>query len=290
MKTTTATSQTAGRDLECGDTAALPRFLKPALGSPLCDVAQLAACGGHPSRSSNDLPSSRSKLRPPQSGSELPHSRLRPALRTLQFVLVAALLAFVGTASAVIKQEQEKPVIPAAPEKQEEIPELRPPREELPPSAESRDLLPWFVGAGVAAILAAIVAWPKPPKKVVEETPAAIAKRQLRVQSDPLEVAQILRRYVIAAFPVPGEGVSTEEISDTLFAFIPSDPTLAHQVTEFLLACDAAKFAPIKDPGTIARAATGAADLPPGGAAEVATSLIDKIEKRRHRPVVEKQL
>ena len=52
--------------------------------------------------------------------------------------------------------------------KTEPIPALRPPRPELPPSAEEKSPLPWILGGvGVAAIAIAI-AWPrrKPPPEI----------------------------------------------------------------------------------------------------------------------------
>ncbi len=261
----------ARRGLECGG---LP---------PLCGMARLAACGGSGCLVSVNSLSARSKLRPPQSGAKAPHSRLLPAF---QSVLFCSFLALVAAASAAIKQE---------------IPDLKPPREEVSPEYEASTALPWMIVGGMAAALVVFFAWPRQPKRVVVESPAEIARRELRGVTAPLAVSRVLRRYLLAAFPLPGEGASTEEISECLFTHIPSDPTLAHQVTEFLLACDTEKFAPtggarpelaVVAAGWAAKTGEGtpAATAAPTSAAEVALSLIDKMEKRRHRTAREREL
>jgi|GEM_PF-3859051 len=214
--------------------------------------------------------------------------------RSVRALLLFLLVGFTLSASAAIKQE---------------LPELRPPRDELPPPvSKTSTVLPWLVTAGIAAILIATFGWSRPPKVQVPESPGTRARRDLQKATTPQAVAQILRHFLLVYFPLPGEGASTEEISESLYANLPSDPTLAHQVTEFLLACDTEKFAPASaGPGAVA-AATAAgwapkdggplsstpapigAASPVGGAAEVAASFIDKIEKRRHRRAPERSL
>jgi hypothetical protein len=176
---------------------------------------------------------------------------------TLWVRLLAVGLLWGGAAQAAIKQE---------------IPPLKPPHEALPASVDREDPLPWFIGAGVVAVLAAIVAWPRAPKQKIVETPAAIANRELRTMdaSDPMVVAQVLRRYLIATFPLPGPGATTEEITGILTASTEGDTVLAHEISDFLAACDTAKFAP----DLISTPASNAAN---------ALTWIEKIEMRRRQ-------
>jgi hypothetical protein len=169
--------------------------------------------------------------------------------------LAALVLLSAAAAPAAIKQE---------------IPPLRPPREDpLPASVDRRDPLPWFLAAGAAAVLAAIIAWPRQPKRKIVEPPAARARRELRALATPtpLSVSHVLRHYLVATFPAPGEGVTTEEISAVLAGSMADQPALAAEITDFLAACDAAKFAPVPDAS-------------PTNYTENALALIDRVESR----------
>lgn len=187
-----------------------------------------------------------------------PMARVRGwARRSVGMITLVVGIFLAAGADAAIKQE---------------IPSLKPPAPTLPASADEKDPLPWFIGAGVLAVLAAIVAWPRAPKQKIIETPAGIAHRELRTldASDPMVVAQILRRYLIATFPLPGPGATTEEITVTLAESTHGDTVLAHEITDFLAACDTAKFAP----DLISTPASNAAN---------ALTWIEKIESRRRR-------
>jgi hypothetical protein len=273
MKTPRGDQRRVGRAVDCG--SLLPLWV----GAACC------AAEGAPRVISEDLPATRSELRPPHSGSKLPRSTARPALR---WPFLFSFLALAVAASAAIKQE---------------IPDLKPPREEVALEQETSGVWPWVLAGGLASLLLVFSVWPRPPKRVALESPAAIARRELQGVTAPQKISHLLRRYVLAAFPLPGEGASTEEISECLFAHIPTDPTLAHQVTEFLLACDTQKFAPSAgaSPELAALAAgwtenktagsapaTAAPAAATNSAAEVALSLIDKMEKRRRRTAQEK--
>ena len=133
-----------------------------------------------------------------------------------------------------------------------------------------RNPLPWALGAGAVFFLAVLLFWPRPPKRMVTETAALRAHRDLRTQdcSSPLVVSQILRRYLVAVFPLPGFGATTEEIIEALAESLPDDPVMAQEIADFLVACDTAKFAP----DFYATPASNAAN---------ALAWIEKIESRR---------
>ena len=152
-------------------------------------------------------------------------------------ILFAALLTI--TSSAAITKAPEP------------IPDLKPPREApLPPAAEQKktDILPWFLGAGAVAILAAIVAsWPRklPP---LPPPPYTIARKELEMLNanavSPATVASIVRTYLLDAFRIPARGATADELVEWLAAHPRWDMNFAGEVTEFFATCDAAKFSP----------------------------------------------
>ncbi|MEQ1853801.1 MAG: hypothetical protein ABMA01_19675, partial [Chthoniobacteraceae bacterium] len=52
------------------------------------------------------------------------------------------------------------PLVAAGAIKTEPIPDLRPPRAELPPSPAEKSRLPWALGAAGAAVVALAFLWP----------------------------------------------------------------------------------------------------------------------------------
>lgn len=156
------------------------------------------------------------------------------------------------------------------------IPELRPPRAELPPSVETkRDLRPWFIGTGIIAVLAAVFA--SIPRKQSPPPPPAyvIARRKLDPLSasapQPDELVRVLREYLLEAFNIPARGATTAELIHWLSAHPRWDTHLEVETTGLLNSCDEAKFSPAPQP-------------PPQLSTEIVLSLISRIEGRRAVP------
>ena len=176
----------------------------------------------------------------------------------------AAMFAFVLlclSASAAIKRDPGP------------IPELRPPRGEVSASVEKKeDLRPWFIGAGVLAVLAAIFA--TLPKKVPPPPvpPYVNARKQLETldaaTATPLAISKVVRNYLLDAFQIPARGATSAELLQWLSAHPKWDTQLASDTGAFLDSCDEAKFAPAPPPGHPATI-------------EKALALIARIEGRR---------
>ncbi len=157
------------------------------------------------------------------------------------------------------------------------IPELRPMRDALPPLAEEkkRDLLPWFIGAGIFAILAAMVA-SRPKKQGPPPPPAYVtARKELEAMSaataTQFAISTVLRNYLLAAFHIPARGATTAELLQWLSAHPSWDTQLGNETAALLDACDEAKFSPV--PST--KDATSS---------ERVLALIARIEGRRTSP------
>ena len=157
------------------------------------------------------------------------------------------------------------------------IPELRPIRDALPPLAEEkkRDLLPWFIGAGIFAILAAMVA-SRPKKSGPPPPPAYVtARKELESMSGaaitPLVVSTVLRNYLLSAFHIPARGATTAELLQWLSAHPSWDTQLGNETAALLDACDEAKFAP----NPVSQVSTST---------ERVLALIARIEGRRASP------
>lgn len=134
--------------------------------------------------------------------------------------------------------------------KTEPIPDLRPPRPELPPVVDPKSPLPWVLGGAGLAAITVLLMWPR--RKPVPPLPRPFARAQnelaaLRAEparATPAAVSAIVRRYVVAVFCLPGEGATTGEIASGLAAGSSCPPGLADAVGRFLGECDVAKFAP----------------------------------------------
>ena len=130
------------------------------------------------------------------------------------------------------------------------IPELRPPREELPPAAErkQRDLLPWFIGTGIIAVIAAALA--ARPRKLppLPTPPYTIARRRLEeltgITATPVAISAILRDYLLDAFRIPARGATPGELIGWLSAHPRWDTQMSSEASALLEACDVAKFSP----------------------------------------------
>ena len=162
--------------------------------------------------------------------------------------------------------------------KTEPIPDLRPPRPELPASAEKDNRLPWLLGGVGLAVIAVALCWPRRKPFVAPPPPFDVAQRELaalRADSSlatPAAVSAIVRRYAVAAFDLPGSGVTAEEVASELVMRRSCPSELANAAWQFLAECDVAKFAP----GT--SSASGAASSEMLGRAE---KLITELETAR---------
>lgn len=130
------------------------------------------------------------------------------------------------------------------------IPELRPPREELPPAVERKhpDLLPWFIATGIIAVVAAALA-ARPRKLPPPPTPPyTIARRRLEelngVTATPVAISAIFREYLLDAFHIPARGATPDELLGWLSAHPRWDTQMSSEASALLEACDLAKFSP----------------------------------------------
>lgn len=141
-------------------------------------------------------------------------------------------------------------------EASDEIPPLRPPRAEMPPTFWDEHGTSVTTGSGLLVFLiAALILWLvfRPRKPVVQE-PAAIqahrALESLRRQPEDgavlSRVSQILRRYVTNAFELPPGEMTTADLSSVMASDERFSGGLASDLTAFLGECDDRKFAPPK--------------------------------------------
>jgi hypothetical protein len=163
---------------------------------------------------------------------------------------------------------------------EEDIPKLRPPHDELQPSFW--ELHGWWTVAGIVLVLAALeffIVWLRRPKPDVLTPPEILARRALenlrgRTEDAALvvEVTRILRRYILLAFGLAPDELTTAEIRRVLQHSNPVSPDLAAAITDFLRECDERKFAP-------------APRLPQTGAVDRALALLEQVEtSRRQKP------
>ncbi len=158
----------------------------------------------------------------------------------------------------------------------DEIPPLRPPHGEIPPTFWEQHGL-WVVLGGVAVLaLAGAGAWlltrSKSPVVVAPEEQARRALEPLRELPEDgallSQVSQVLRHYVSAASNLPPEELTTAEFCRALAGQDQIGPELSAALGEFLRQCDARKFAP------------PAPSLPLGAIAQ-ALKLIEQTQARR---------
>jgi len=156
-----------------------------------------------------------------------------------------------------------------------DIPPLRPPHGEIPPTFWEQYGL-WIVLSGfVLLALAAVGGWllsrPKPPAVVAPKEQALRALEPLRERSEDgallSRVSQILRHYVTAVFDLRPEELTTAEFCRAMAGQDKIGPELSAALAEFLHQCDARKFAP-------------PAPAPPLGAVPQALKLIEQAQAR----------
>ena len=158
----------------------------------------------------------------------------------------------------------------------DDIPPLRPPHAEIPPTFWDQYSL-WVILFGVLLlVLVCAAAWfvtrPKPLAIVPPEVQARQALEPLRRQPEDgallSRVSQILRHFVAAAFNLPPGELTTAEFCSAVARHTQIGPDLSAALSEFLRLCDQDKFSP-------------PASVPPLSAVDRALKLIDRSQARR---------
>jgi hypothetical protein len=158
----------------------------------------------------------------------------------------------------------------------DEIPPLRPPHAEIPPTFWEQYSL-WVILLGVLLLAALGVAvWlllrPKPPEVVPPEVQARQALEPLRPQPEDgallSRISQVLRHYVATAFDLPPGELTTTEFCRAMADHSSMGAELSAALGEFLRQCDQRKFSPPPP-------------APPLSAAAQALKLVELAEARR---------
>lgn len=134
----------------------------------------------------------------------------------------------------------------------DDLPQLRPPRAEIPPTFWERYGVWVIVGSIAFVALMAVAVWlvtrPKPPVMVPPEVRAKQALEPLLVKPEDglvlSQVSQTLRRYITEAFALPPGEQTTSEFCRLIVANERLGPELAGAISEFLRRCDERKFTP----------------------------------------------
>ena len=157
-----------------------------------------------------------------------------------------------------------------------QIPDLRPPRAEIPPTVwEQRGGLLIATTIVVALIVLLVVLF------ILRRRPPAVIPPEIQARRDlaPLvkepetgarlsRVSQILRRYLTHAFSLPAEELTTTEFCAMIGGHASFGAELSNLLCDFLRRCDERKFSP----ATISE---------PLGAASQALNLVQQCENRR---------
>lgn len=158
-----------------------------------------------------------------------------------------------------------------------DIPPLAPPLPEIPPPPWEQFSWTLWILVPVALVIAALVILlclrqRKPPALVAPAAQARVALAALQARPEDVatlsQISQALRRYLITAFWLRPEEMTTTEFCATLKAHAKVGPELAGILSEFLRSCDERRFAPAGSPV-------------PLGAAGRALQLVDQAEARR---------
>jgi hypothetical protein len=162
---------------------------------------------------------------------------------------------------------------PTAPD---DIPPLRPPHAEIPPTFWEQHSVLVVVLAALLLALACVAVWfltrPKPPMIVPPDVQARQALEPLRQQTEDgallSRVSQILRHYVAAVFDLPPGELTTAEFCRAITGRPQIGPDLSAALCDFLRLCDRDKFSP-------------PALVPPLNAVAQTLKLIDQSQARR---------
>ena len=168
--------------------------------------------------------------------------------------------------------------VPAIAQPANALPPLIPAYGEIPPTFWEQHGTLVLIGVFAFLVLAGLGLWKMfQPKLQPVLPPEAIARAALeKIKSQPedgkvlSEVSQILRRYVCAAFDLPGNERTTAEFCAAISNHETIGAELAQTLASFLRECDVRKFSPKNSPGTI-------------NAAGRALELIAQAEKRREQ-------
>jgi hypothetical protein len=134
----------------------------------------------------------------------------------------------------------------------DEIPPLRPPRQEVPATYWEQHRAPIIAGAVVGVMLMGGLVWVLTrPRADVIEPPEVTARNALSRLKDKTEdgvlisrVSQIVRHYVTARFGLPMVEYTTTDFCKELDSNEKTGPELAGKMADFLRSCDEHKFAP----------------------------------------------
>ena len=158
----------------------------------------------------------------------------------------------------------------------DDLPPLRPPRGEIPPTFWEQNR-PWVtIGGALLLGLAGTAVWwlrrPRPAVIVPPEVQARQALEPLREQPEDgavlSRISQTLRRYVGAAFGLPPGEMTTADFCRAIAGHERLGTELSATLGDFLRSCDERKFAP-------------PAPMPALGAAARALKLVELAEARR---------
>ncbi|MDB6112360.1 MAG: hypothetical protein JWR69_4110 [Pedosphaera sp.] len=159
----------------------------------------------------------------------------------------------------------------------DELPTLRPPRDELRPSFWEQH--GWIIMLAAFALLGAVaflIRWLQRPKPVVAIPPETTARQAFSALQDRPEdaalvgeVSRILRRYIYSAFNLPHEELTTTEFNQALQTHPQIGAELATAVGNFLRQSDERKFAAV------------ASAVPPQPVLAGASELVEKLERQR---------
>jgi uncharacterized protein DUF4381 len=170
--------------------------------------------------------------------------KIRRRRRVELSLLISASAALCVTASLIAQGTNAGPNGP--------IPQLRPPRGEIPPTFwEQNAGWVWASALAAVAMIGAAVWYARRPRPEVTVSPEVAARQALEPLRAKLEdgvllsqVSQILRRYIIRAFALdPGE-LTTTEFCAAIGRQPRINPELAAALSDFLRRCDERKFSP----------------------------------------------
>jgi len=167
-------------------------------------------------------------------------------------------------------------VVAATTTNADSIPPLRPPRAELPPSFwEEHGTSVVLGGIALLGLICIAVWWLSRKRPQVVAPPEVQAREALELLRNQPEdgallsrVSQILRRYLVQAFELPPDELTTTEFCALIADAQKIGPQFAASVSEFLHLCDQRKFAPPPN-------------SQPFGGVEQALNLLDLGEGRR---------
>jgi hypothetical protein len=146
----------------------------------------------------------------------------------------------------------------------DDIPKLRPPRGEIPPTFWEQYQIWVLLGSIFIAVLVGIIVWfltrPKPPIIIPSEVRAKQALDLLLTKPEDgfvlSQVSQVTRHYIAEAFALPSGELTTTEFCRLIAGHEGIGPELAGAISEFLRRCDEKKFTPSPPAVPIAAAAT----------------------------------